>query len=51
MSLKVYNLIKQRNDYKLDKNYEEADKVRDTLLKKGIVIKDTRDNTLWDIKI
>ena len=47
----INDLISKRNEYKTNKNYEEADKVRDLLLEKGIVIKDMRDNTLWDIKI
>lgn len=47
----INDLISKRNEYKTNKNYEEADNVRDLLLEKGIVIKDMRDNTLWDIKI
>ena len=36
-------------DYKKDKNFIEADKIRDELKNKGIIIKDTRDGTLYEI--
>ena len=45
----INDLISKRKEYKLSKNYEEADKIRDLLLEKNIVINDTREGTFWDI--
>ena len=36
-------LVNLRNKYKMEKNYEEADKVRNQLLNLGYKILDTRD--------
>lgn len=41
--------IEKRNEYKREKNFEMADKIRDELKEKGIIIKDTRDGTLYEI--
>ena len=41
--------IERRNEYKREKNFEMADKIRDELKDKGIIIKDTRDGTLYEI--
>ncbi|HOZ54082.1 MAG TPA: cysteine--tRNA ligase [Bacilli bacterium] len=41
--------IKQRKGYKESKEYEKADKIRDELLSKGIVIEDKKEGTTWDI--
>ena len=41
----VGNKLKTEN-----KNYEEADKIRNQLLEMGIVIKDTKDGTIFEIK-
>ena len=41
--------IEKRNEYKREKNFEMADKIRDELKDKGIIIKDTRDGTLYEI--
>ena len=43
-------MIEKRNKYKEEKNYVEADKVRNELLDKGIIIKDTREGTIYEIK-
>ena len=45
----IDNMIEMRNDYKKSKNFIEADKIRDELLSKGILIKDTREGTLYEI--
>ena len=47
----VENLLKKRKEYKENKNYEEADKIRDELSNKGIMIKDRGAETEWDINI
>ena len=45
----IAELILKRKKYKLDKNYIEADKIRDELLLKGILINDKGEETTWDI--
>ena len=47
----INNLITSRQDYKNAKKWNEADKIRDELLAKGIIIKDNRTTTEWDIEI
>ena len=42
-------LIIKRKEYKVAKNYEEADKVRNLLLEKNIILNDTREGTFWEI--
>lgn len=43
----VLRLIEQRKIAKKNKNFEEADKIRDTLLEKGIKLIDGRDGTTY----
>ena len=52
IELKNYidSMIEKRNNYKKEKNFIEADKIREELLNKGIIIKDTREGTLYEIK-
>jgi len=47
---KVEKLIKDRNNAKKDKNYELADKIRNDLNEMGIIIKDTREGTIYEVK-
>lgn len=47
----ITDLILDRQKYKAQKNWAEADKIRDELLSKGIVIKDNGDTTEWDVEI
>jgi len=47
----INNLIKERETYKKNKDYESADKIRNELLIKNIIIKDISNNTEWDINI
>ena len=47
----IEDLISKRNDYKTEKNWNEADKIRNVLLEKGIIIKDKSNITEWDINI
>ena len=46
--------IKQQIDNRLqakqNKDYETADKIRAELEEKGIILNDTKDGTVWDIK-
>ena len=41
----ILKLVEERNNYKKDKNFEEADKVRDKITTLGYKILDTRDGT------
>jgi len=45
---KINNLITQRTIAKKEKNFEEADKIREELTKMGISIQDTPNGTLWE---
>ena len=42
--------INQRNEARVNKNYEEADKIRDELLDKGVLIEDKDGKTVWKFK-
>ena len=44
------NLNEQRNKAREDKNYKEADKIRDELLDKGVLIEDKDGKTTWKFK-
>ena len=51
-SLKDYidSMIEKRNEAKKNKDFDLADKIREELLLKNIVLKDTREGTLYEIK-
>jgi len=42
--------INQRNEARVNKNYKEADKIRDDLLDKGVLIEDKDGKTTWKFK-
>ena len=42
--------INQRNEARVNKNYDEADKIRDELLDKGVLIEDKDGKTTWKFK-
>ena len=46
----IENSISERSNAKAEKNYELADKIRNQLDEKGIVLNDSKDGTTWDIK-
>jgi cysteinyl-tRNA synthetase len=46
---KVTTLIAARNAARQVKNFRESDRIRDELAKMGIVLKDTKDGTTWEI--
>lgn len=50
LELYIKDMIEKRKEAKTNKNYEEADKIREQLLNKGIIIKDTREGTIYEIK-
>ena len=47
----IDELIKERLEYKNVRNYEKADEIKQSILEKGIMIKDSREGTTWDIMI
>jgi cysteinyl-tRNA synthetase len=46
---KVTVLIAARNAARQAKNFSESDRIRDELAKMGVVVKDTKDGTTWEI--
>ena len=47
----INKMIDDRKEFKSNKDYQSADKIRDELLEKGISIKDVGSDTEWDINI
>lgn len=45
----IMEMIKKRDDAKKVKDYKLADEIRDNLLKQGIVLKDTREGTIYEL--
>ncbi|VUD47932.1 Cysteine--tRNA ligase [Thalassocella blandensis] len=43
----IEDLIAQRNQAKLDKNYARADEIREELKAKGIILLDSKEGTSW----
>ena len=46
----ILNMINLRNFARKNKDYKEADRIRDELLDKGVLIEDKDDKTLWKFK-
>ena len=49
MEIYINEMISKRNEYKKNKDFENADRIRDELKDKGIFIKDTRDGTIYEL--
>jgi cysteinyl-tRNA synthetase len=47
---RIDGLIEQRNAARKAKNFKESDRIRDELLAKGIVLKDSPSGTTWEVK-
>jgi len=47
----IAELIKKREEFRKNKQYQEADKIRDELKKKGILLEDTKEGTIWKFTI
>ncbi|HPS31015.1 MAG TPA: cysteine--tRNA ligase [bacterium] len=43
----IDQLIEKRKNFRAEKNFESADKMRDELLQKGVLIQDTPNGTEW----
>ena len=46
----ILKMIELRNKAREDKNYKEADVIRDELLDKGVLIEDKDGKTVWKLK-
>jgi cysteinyl-tRNA synthetase len=46
----INSKIDLRNKARKDKDYKEADRIRDELFDKGVLIEDKDGNTLWKFK-
>jgi cysteinyl-tRNA synthetase len=46
---KIANLIDARNAARKSKNFKESDRIRDELAAMGVVLKDSKDGTTWEI--
>jgi cysteinyl-tRNA synthetase len=45
----IEKLVTDRNAARKAKNFKESDRIRDELVKMGVVLKDTKDGTTWEI--
>lgn len=45
----IENLLKERSEYRKNKNWKKSDEIRDILLKENIEILDTKEGTKWNI--
>jgi len=45
----INEMINKRNEFKKNRDFENADRIRDELKEKGILIKDTREGTIFEI--
>ena len=45
----IERLIAARNAARKAKDFEKSDRIRDELAKMGVVLKDTKDGTTWEI--
>jgi cysteinyl-tRNA synthetase len=46
----IENMVELRDKARADKDYKEADSIRDYLLDKGVLIEDKDGKTIWKIK-
>jgi cysteinyl-tRNA synthetase len=46
----IARAIEARKQARKEKNFQEADRIRDDLLAKGIVLQDSPSGTTWDVK-
>jgi cysteinyl-tRNA synthetase len=48
-SERINNLVEARNAARKSKNFKESDRIRDELAAMGVVLKDSKDGTTWEI--
>jgi cysteinyl-tRNA synthetase len=49
-AVRIEESIGRRDRARLEKNWQEADRIRDELGREGIVLEDTAKGTLWKVK-
>ena len=49
ISEKVEELLLQRSQARAEKNWSEADQIRDELNEMGVIVKDTPEGPIWDL--
>ena len=47
LDAEIEALIEERQAARKEKNFQRADEIRDILLEKGIILKDTREGVQW----
>lgn len=47
LDTEIEKLIEERQNARKEKNFGRADEIRDTLLKRGIILEDTREGVKW----
>jgi cysteinyl-tRNA synthetase len=47
---RIDSLIAERNAARKAKNFKESDRIRDELAAMGIVLKDSKDGTTWEVR-
>ena len=43
----INQMIEKRDEYRMEKNYDEADKIRDEIAEKNIIFIDHKNKTIW----
>ena len=46
----INQMIKKRDEYRIEKNYEQADKIRDEIAEKNIIFIDHKNKTRWAMR-
>lgn len=47
----IERMIKERNKARMQKDYKKADRIREELFEKGIILEDTKEGTIWRKRI
>jgi cysteinyl-tRNA synthetase len=48
--VRIESLIADRNAARKGKDFKESDRIRDELAAMGVVLKDSKDGTTWEVK-
>ena len=49
MCVEIENLVAARTASRKAKNFKESDRIRDEFFAMGVVLKDTKDDTTWEV--
>ena len=47
---RIEELIRLRDTARLEKHWQEADRIRDQLNQQGVVLEDTVEGTIWKVR-